>query len=122
MVAAADTDCRPICSATPHLARVERIAAALADGLAVPLEDGLWLRDALRRYRVGAPKGLRLDDVFGVAVAPGKKPWWHRAAVERRDAALRELSAARWEGNSQRARAAEMLTALRRYEATGWRF
>lgn len=105
-------------TAAASIARLRAIAARLIEREDA---DAAWFAAALQEYTAGAPHGLTLGDAFGLRLEPGERPWWQLDAIERRDELLRRIASTYFPGLAGRSAAAAILTALARYEATGWR-
>jgi hypothetical protein len=101
--------------ATP-IDKLRAIVAGLRSSEPIPLRLATWFGEAVDRYEAEAATGLKFDAAFGLAVPPGGRSWWQRAAEARRDEALRELAAASFSGLSIRAQAREIAKAAGRYE------
>lgn len=83
--------------------------------------EAAWFSAVLQEYEAGARHGMTLEQAFGLACAPGERPWWHAEACERRDALLRDLAERQFPALSARGAAEAIVTALTRYETTAWR-
>jgi hypothetical protein len=96
------------------LERLRHIAETVQD-----TADGEWFALALGRYTTGAADGVKLEEVFGLAVSQGGVPWWLARRRAERDRLLRELAGI-FTGPAW-SRAQAVADALRRYQSTAWR-
>ena len=101
----------------PDLAMLRRFA----DGRATPADHAV-LAQRIRAYLMGAPEGVSLDAVFGVARPAGVMPWWRVEALAARDARLRALAATYYGDRTAARQAVEIRSALLSYAASAWRF
>lgn len=93
----------------------------IAEGADTPA-DRAALADRLRAYLSAASGGASLDEVFGLATAAGKLPWWRAEALNTRDAALRALAARFYQGQPVARQAAGIRRSLSSYASSSWRF
>ncbi len=83
---------------------------------------GAWLSSRIRGYLDAASDGHTLDAALGLAVEPGKLPWWRQAELNQRNAAFRDLAEKHFGSLELSRRADEILRAARRYRDGRWRF
>ncbi len=84
-------------------------------------ELGDWLVPRLNNYFTGASAGVTLEQVFDLAVSPGRAPWWREEALKARDDAIRRLADQHFGALDLNGQADEILTAIRRYRGSRWR-
>lgn len=97
------------------------IASALREGRPVSFKLVAWFSDAVAKYGAEAQNGVSLCGALGIAPRQAERPWWLDMALRQRDDALRAHARLIAAGQSTRAAALIIRSALLRYESTRWR-
>ena len=108
----------------PAIEPIDRLRELLELAEAGTLGDdlGAWLSSCIRDYLVAASDGRALDAALGLAIEPGKRPWWRQEELNQRNAAFRDLAEKRFGSLDLNQRAGEILRAVRRYRHGRWRY
>ncbi len=83
-------------------------------------EQSHWLGACLEQFL--GHRCRSIDDALGLRFPQGGVPWWREEGIRVRNAALRELAEAFFDGLSPCAQAHAIYVASVRYAASAWRF